>query len=341
MAPRKPRTPKAEKVEPNSTPFLEALKFIGIVTKDQGNINETHVFLGNSCAIAFNGILAAGIRISEEIYCCPHNKLLIQALSKCGDNLNITQLDNNRLAIKSGKFKAMVPCVDPSTMSLANPDYLQFELDDTFKESVAICNLIKPDEATRMITNSILVNGQSLISSDGKVIIEHWHGFQLPVGVVIPKAVADVLSKVNKKLIGLGFSNTSATFWFEGDCWIRTQLISDQWPPVSQILDSPSNPWPTPPDLFKALSAVAPFAGEEGLVHFDTGLLKTHTSEGAGATYEVHGLPKGPVFSIKQLSLLEKLATKIDFMAPGPYEGTTMLKFIGPNCRGGIAGRNG
>lgn len=338
MAPRKPRAPKAEAPENKSSPFLEALKFVSLVTKDTGSINETHVSLANNCAVAFNGVLAAGIRVNDGIYCCPHNKLLIQALSKCGDNVSITQI-NNRLSIKSGKFKAVVPCVDPSSMSPASPDMPIAPINDIFKEALSAVGVLTIEDRTSVITNSILMNGKSLIASDRKVIFEYWHGCDLPPGLALPKSLIQSLTKCTKKLVSFGFSKSSATFWFEDDCWLRTQLYAEAWPDLRGILDKPSNPWPTPPDLFKALHAIAPFS-EDGQVYFDAAVLKTHAAEGVGATHEVHGLPAGPVFSIKQLALLEKHALKIDFVAPGPSEGTTMLKFFGNNIRGCIAGRS-
>jgi hypothetical protein len=171
--------------------------------------------------------------------------------------------------------------------------------------------------------------------------VESWHGNNLPKGMVLPKIISDVINKVNKKLTSFGCSDYSATFWFEDESWIRTQLVSDEWPiaQLEKILNAPSNPWPIPEGLFEGLSAIGPFS-DDGFVYFDTGLLKTHAADGVGATYEIHGLTKSPPLSIKRLALLHKLADKIDFAAPGPHEGTVCLKFRGNNVRGGLMGKS-
>ena len=129
MAPRPKarQTVKAEKPESN---LLNALKFLACVTEKEGAIHETHVLLRNSCAVAFNGILSAGIPISEDILCYPHNEFFIEALSKCDENFSLTQMDLNRLSIKSGKFKAIIPCIDPALAQFTNPDEISAPIND-------------------------------------------------------------------------------------------------------------------------------------------------------------------------------------------------------------------
>src|SRR6266481_1130849 len=103
------RAPRS-KINETKSSLLQALEFCSCVSEKLGVSYETHIGLRNHWAIAFNGIVAAGAPIMEDIYCHPHNLLLIEALSKCDDVFSLTQLDNGgRLSIKSGKFKAVVP----------------------------------------------------------------------------------------------------------------------------------------------------------------------------------------------------------------------------------------
>lgn len=333
--------PKKRIGEPiKASKFLDALKFCQLVTKPEGAPFDTHVLLKNHWAIAFNGVLAVGQKIEEDINAAPNSSLMYQALAKCGDTFSITQLNNDRISVKSNKFKAMVPCIDIAVMSGAIPDAPLGAIDDRFKTAIeAVSGIQEGRNPQQVIHASVLMAGGSIIATDAKVMIEFWHGIDLPIGIALPKSFGAILSKCDKKLTKFGFSKSSVTFYFEDESWIRTQFFAEPWPDVRNVLDKKSNAWPVPNDFWKALDAVEPFS-ETGDVYFDQGLLRSHDNEGEGASYEVFGIPKGPIFSAKQLNIIRPFAKMIDFQAPGIYDSSTMLMFFGDNCRGAIAGRS-
>lgn len=328
---------RTTEVLPSSTnPFVDALKFLSIVTKEVGPPNETHVYLRNGFATASNGTLAAGIKITDDLFAAPNNKLMIEALSKCGQNLSITQLDNNRLSIKSDKFKAIVPCIDPNTLQFSIPDGPVGNIDNSFKAAIEAISSVPFGATERVVDHSILMNGQSVIATNGYILIEAWHGIDLPSGIALPKDIIKSLSSKNLKQFG--FSSNSFTFWFDDESWIKTQIMAKEWPNVTAIIEGPSNPFPLPVEFWQAVSAVAPFS-ESGSLYFNKERLCSHNTEGVGASFEVAGLPAGPVYSAKQLQLIKPLAETIDFIAP--LESGYCLRFFGSKVRGIITGRNG
>jgi hypothetical protein len=325
----------AKKLKPSSS-LLDALRFVGSILKAEGTVNETHVLLKDNHAVAFNGVLAAGCKIQEDICCAPNNKLLIDALSKCGDNLSITQIDQSRLSIKSDKFKAIVPCINPELLTVAIPNSSIAPIDDKFKTAIEAVGVLANENADNVVAASILMNGQSVIATNRVVIFEAWHGLDLPPGLALPKAIVAPLNN-SKKLAKFGFSKSSATFYFEDESWIKTQLYAGVWPDLKGILDGDCKPLVVPNDFWKALEAVTPFT-PDGLVHFENNRLQSHPSDGVGASYEVKVLLKGPIFNAKQLKLIQPYAKEIDFSAPA--RNGTMLKFFGESIRGAIAGRS-
>lgn len=320
--------------ETKSNTFLDALKFCSLVVKDTGPPNETHVILNNNWVTAFNGILAVGCPIIEDIYACPHNQTLINALSKCGENLSITQLDNNRLSIKSNKFKAVVPCLEQSLLSISIPDQPIAVIDDRFKEALESVSGLITDDIYRVVTASILMNGSSIVSTTGTVIFEYWHGIDLPSRLAIPKAVIKPLVQCSKKLARFGFSQSSVTFYYEDGSWLRSQLYADQWPDLRGILDGPVNLYPFPPDFFKAVEAVGDFSSD-GLLYSREGTLCSHPQEGAGAVYECSGLPGALTFSKRQMALIKPWAETVDFFAMS--DNIMCIKVFGKNIRGAIS----
>lgn len=331
------RQPRAKPTEIKSS-LLQALEFCSVVSEKLGAPYETHVGLRNNWAIAFNGIVAAGSPITEDLTCYPHNLLLIEALSKCDDNFSLTQLDNGRLSIKSGKFKAVVPCLDPDLMQTALPDPQIVGITNKFKEAVEAVGVLANENAQHVITGSVLMNGASVISSNRVMLMEYWHGLDLPPNIPLPKQFVAALVKCKKNLSGFGFSNSSCTFYFEDGCWLRTQLYSDTWPDVSSILNRDANLWTIDQNFFKALEAVAPFS-EDGNIYSDLNLLRSHADEGVGATFECNGIPKGFVYPIKQLQIMKPYARSIDYMASGVHDSSYCLVFQGDFMRGVISGR--
>lgn len=331
---RQPRS----KSNTTSNALLEALIFCSCVSEKLGASYETHIGLKNNWAIAFNGIVAAGAPITEDVTCHPHNLLLIEALSKCDENFSLTQLDNNRLSVKSGKFKAIVPCLDTDLMQEAFPDPIIVPVTNIFKDAVEAVAVLANEHAHEIIAHSILMNGPSVISTNGTMLLEYWHGLDLPPSIPLPKEFVVALAKQKKNLIGFGLSNCSVTFHFKGGCWIRSQLYAKQWPDVSRILNRQANLWTIDQNFFKALEAIEPFS-IDGNVYSDLNLLKSHADEGIGASYECSGIPKGFVYPIKQLKIIKPFCKRVDWMAPGVHDSSYCLVFEGDACRGVISGR--
>jgi hypothetical protein len=325
---------KRPKQSANQSQLLQAIKTINTVLSKDGQIYETHVRLENNWASAQTQILSIGEKITEDLNACPNAHTLEAALAKCGQSVSITQLDT-KLSIKSDKFRALVPCLPSENLPRAYPDPPVAALDDRLKASLLAVAPLALDENS-VVTASVLIHAGTVTATDRKVIIQSWHGIDLPPNLAIPKAVINPLIKNAKKLKAFGFSRGSVTFHFEDDSWLKSQMMAEQWPDVSRILDRPCNAWPLPEDFYIGVKSLEPFS-EDGFVHFDANKMLSHSEESLGASYEVYGLPKGPAFNIKQLKMIEPFAQKVDFLADGPNG--KCLMFFGDKVRGMIAGR--
>ncbi|HLT41213.1 MAG TPA: hypothetical protein VKZ95_00795 [Sphingobacteriaceae bacterium] len=269
------------------------------------------------------------------MYVAPHAKTFLNALSKCGESYSLTQIDQHRLSIKSGPFKANIPCIDPTLLYFPTPNQMQGSMTDDFKSALSLVEKIKPENGQRLITLSFLMNGNSIISTDGKIIIEAWHGLNLPTNLPIPKAVIPLING-SKKLVGFGFDNLTATFFFEDNSFIRTQLYADKWPDILNILDRPFTPLPIPENLFNGVEAIQEFS-HNGFIHFKDGKLLSEDIEEKGASFDIEGLRGGPVYSAKYLMMLKEVMEKADFHVPAERKGH-LCYFTGKNVRGILMG---
>lgn len=328
--PRKPRSKVVETEKPSSG-LLEAVKFVGMACNDIGPVNERHIYLGGHWAAASNGIITIACPIKEDIFACPYIKFLMEALQRSTE-FKLHKKENS-LQFEANKFKANIPCVDSTLLTIPSPDEAIANITNDLISAFEIAGSLIDENGQEIIDVSFLLNGRSVISSNRAIIFECWHGLDLPKGLSLPKAIIAPLSKSKKKLSKIGGSQSSLTFYFEDESWIKTQLFNKEWPSIDFLLDRPSDPKPLPAGLWEGLSAIAPFS-PDGACHFRQGRIQSHAIENAGASYEVPGLPDGLSFTIKQLSLIKPFIHSIDFKPE-------ISMFFGDKIRGALAGRNG
>ena len=326
---------KGPKKQTFSSGLINSLKVLSEIGTTLDRLWEHHVVLKDGWAMMHNGVIAAGERISENLNVCPHNDLLIQALSKCGPNVSFTELETQRLSIKSDKFRAIIPCLSLYDMAIPSPDPLCAAVDDRLKEAVRTVSALSDVDPLRLIAASILLNQGSAYATDGYVMIEAWHGIDLPPMLALPKAIIAPLVKNTKKLKGFGYSQSSCTFYYEDDSWIKSQFFAAQWPDITKPLRQQSTQTPLPDGFFDGLAAIERFS-DDGYVYFDDGILRSHKSADAGASYEVIGLPKGPIMKIANLKMIKPYVKSADFLA---LDGK-MTIWYGDNIRGAIMGRS-
>lgn len=326
--PRKPRSKVVETAKP-STSLLEAVKFVGMACNDVGPVNERHIYLGGNWAAASNGVITIAAPIKEDILACPYIGFLLEALQRSNE-FELHKKENS-LQFVANKFKANIPCVDFALIPIPSPDEPVAEINNNLINALEIAGTLIDDNGQEIIDVSMLLNGRSIISSNRAIIFECWHGLDLPTGLSLPKAIINPLSKSKKKLSKIGGSQSSLTFYFEDQSWIKTQLFNKEWPSVNFLLDRPSDPKPLPAGLWEGLAAIAPFS-TDGVCHFQKGRIQSSPSENVGASYEVPGLPDGLSFGIKQLNLIKPHIKTIDFQPE-------ISMFFGENIRGALAGR--
>lgn len=328
---KKPRARRKKKADRNPAEgLIAALKFIIPAQKKKGTIQQQHCFIGNGWLVASNETLTIATKIEEDLSACPQTHAFLEVLSNCSEELQITQLSESAISVKSGPFQAQIPCVTSSSLILSGPDSGTESCGQELK--TAICSLNSIAEAAgEPYECGVMVNDYSAVCTNGSVIAEYWHGMQHKLNCVIPKQAIVALSKTDKNLVFYGTSLDSFTFCFEDGSFIKTKTIKEPFPPYGHLFEKQVNPWPIQEDFFKALKAVESFA-KDGIVYFvEGGIASDLTNE--SSFYKIEGLPKDSSFLIKHLLSVEHLVKSIYF---DPEENKAF--FFGDNVRGIIYG---
>jgi len=311
--------------------ILKALNFVSLAQRDKGAPYQTHTRLYNQTAIAYDGVLAAGQVIDENIVACPHSGKMKAALSKCKGPLSVTQLDSGRISVKSGKFRALIPCSEDASLVNMQPDPPIAPLDNRLKDALLVVSPIILEGSQRVVTASACIRSGSVLATTGHIIVEYWHGLDMPPNLLVPKLFINALAKIDKDIVAFGYSETSLTLHFDDNSWLKTQLYNEKWPDCDSILNKPFNSKEIPPNLKEAVDVVADFV-DDGRVRFKAGLVCTHDEDNIGASYEVEGLTDEVLFNIKQIQFALTLGKAFDF---GGIDGITY--FQGDNVRGVVS----
>ncbi len=327
------RKPKAEKRANPAANLIAALKFISIAQKKVGTVGQQFCLISNNWLVASNEILTVGTKIEEDLRACPHTIQLLEALSNCEDGLQIAQLSPTALAVTSGAFKALVPCVGMDAVSIPWPDPVCGSLNNKIKEALEAVCCLAVEGAEQAFKAAVLLQAQSAISTNGYAMLEAWHGIDLPPGLLLPKCAAQAIAKCNKDLAGFGFSNSSATFYFSDESFIKTQLFAEQYPNYKLILDKTlPKAFNLPTEFFKAVKAIEAFS-ENGILYFNNGHILSKDFSHEASTYKIDGLPNGMAFNAKYLLMLQHAIKKAVFIAE-----SKMIYFFNGEIRGCLMG---
>ncbi len=313
--------------------LIEALKFVSLAQQKEGTPTQTHCVINNGRMMAFNGVFATGHLIDDDLSACPHTTRLLDALGKCGANLSITQLDSGRLSIKSDRLKAFVPCIPFDQLISVEPDEPCAAIDDRLKAGFDLVAPILSETAQRAIFAGALLQAGSIVGTNGHVLIEFWHGIDLPPGLLIPKPALQAIVKTPKKLNRFGFSQNSATFFYEDDSFIKTQIYSERYPDYQSHFPANVNPWPLTEGFFDGMRKIQSLSDDK-IVRFEaSGLTVRDAQRNQSGAYEMQGLKEGLAFNMDYLTIVEPIFKQVDFETePGK------VVFFGDNARGILMG---
>lgn len=293
--------------------LLKALRFVALAQSNDGTIAQRHCILNGGWLAATDNVMTLGVKTADDLVACPQTKRFISALERCGEGVAITIEAGDRIRVASGALKVSIPCVESGAVALSWADPMIAPLDERFMAGLRTLGHLPKENGTQVYTASVLCRGGLMTATTGEVIIDYWHGLDTPPYWTLPAASIEALLKIDKKLVGFGFGGKSATFYFDDESWLRTQLFVDKWANTEKVFaDSNSHEWhKLPPGFFDAVAHVEAFS-ETGFIRFETDRIVTVTEKQSDeAEIAMLGLPVGIKFRAKNLLLLRNIATHV------------------------------
>lgn len=317
--------------------LLAAVQHVSLSQAKRSTLpQETHCRIFNRKIVAMSGPLSAGVDVQDEIECCPHTDKFLEALKQCPtEHINLTLLDSSNLSIRSGMFQATVPCVDPFTIPAIFPDDRSIDTTPEFEQALQLAGSIVSERAKTILNSCVQLRDQSIISSNGEIILEAWHGTKGPSGLLVPKMFIAAVKKLRSKTIyRLAGADKSLTVYFADGSWFKSALpVDPAFPDLQRFLNQPCNPEPVPLGFFDAVNRLAPFS-RDGRLYFTSEGLCTDNYKMDGAINFCSALPTGISFAISALQAIEPFAEKLAFSVD-----TRTTYFFGRITRGAISQR--
>lgn len=311
------KKPSFKKEKEQEIDLLTALRFVSVAQNDKGQSPYMmHCAFREHDVVAFDGILAAGYPVVEQLAGCPHTNKLIAALSKVRGQYSMVLLDSLELSISSDEFRALVPCIKPEFIDdITQHNVTKYPIGNSWKNAAEIAGMYCTDNAETIVGAAILTGGSSLFGTNASTgFVEAFTGWSMPNDLIVPKAFVNAVVKSKLDLESFSFNDLSLTFYFTNGAWLRTQLYVDQYPKLDSLLAvfDAATPTPIPADFWKAIEAVIPHSAT-GQVFFEGNQVRSHGSTKLGASHTCDGLPFAVALPYKTLKLMKDVMTHADF----------------------------
>lgn len=313
--------------------IIDSLNFVkGAVAKKDFIPSMTHFYIGDGSIQAFNGRISLQSPIDLNIRCNPKAEQMIKAINACKSVVNITQMSEQELVIKSGRFKSSIDCLPDGVVSTKpSGDFIDIDM-DTFMSGIKKLIRFVGNDASRPWSNGIQFREGSLYATNNICLTQFWVGSLTPT-INIPEIAIDELLRLKEQPVAMQVSNNTVTFHYDDSRWLCSQLIDAVWPDVSRILDIESEQKKIPNGFFEAVETVKPFCEKTKTIKLSEEVIETIGDK--ITTCEVEGLNPAGCYDVDMMLLLKGVADTMEFK-----EDSRRSIFFGNNLRGAIVGRH-
>ena len=322
--------------------MLEALKFVrGAVAKKDFVPELTHYLIRAGRITGFNGRIALSCKIDTDLDIAPKALPFIKAIERCETTTKMHVTPTGKVSIKSGKKRFLIDQMEEKEYPEIVPeDSEKIELPEQgFTQTLKELLPFVAEDASRPWAKGILFRNGYAYATNNIILVQKWLGFHLPFEINFPQHAINELIRIKRSPTRIQVTENAATFWFDDDTWMRTNLLATEWPDLDGLLDKHAS---CPPDTavnlddntFQAVEDLSPFVDELGRIFLNGASFGTTQVEDHGAHIEVGDLGTDKAcYHFKQLKLVHNIAQTINFAAyPNP------CSFFGEGLRGLLVG---
>lgn len=250
--------------------MLDRLKLVyGAVHERSLMTVLSHVFIYNGRVQATDGkicIDAAFPELKGLNAVAPADRFL--AAIEGSDSDPRIELQEGRIVIASGPFRARIPTREIKEFPKAEPDPPDWELDGELLPMLKRLRPFMANDAMNIWSTSLLFTQRLAIATNNVCMIGEpcslLEGTKIK-SIAVPHAALDEVMRMGEEPTAFGVSENSVTFYFD-DTWIKSQLILAPWPidKATELYDTaPKKMERVPEGLAKAVAKIMPFCKDD------------------------------------------------------------------------------
>lgn len=329
--------------------LIAALKFGGVLkaATTTSPVQAHFAWLNTGTAVMTDGVVAAGHPIPPDISGYPNTKLLLEALENTDKNFTLVVHDNGEFEISSDRFNGVVHSLEYDKVIPMPPDNAQMNINQPDALVAALNNALKvtTESGDTVLYSSVRFTGNSIMATNGAVMLETRYDEQLPPIIVPRQFVTSVVkAAANHKPVSIGLGHDWKTFtvWFENGAWLRTNVYEDNvWPEDALNLfyraigNNETPPTPLDNKVWAAINSLLPFTDEDNRLIIRNGFIRTHVDRTRGAVIELKDVNFEFDVNGKSFAALTDIVTMV--CDASGFEMPVLLVY-GDNCRGIVAG---
>jgi len=318
--------------------MLDALKFAAAAVGKRAFVpGATHFLIKDGYVRGTNGIISLAAPLPLGLECAPQAIPMVKAIANCEEATQLTLLPSGKLSVRSGGFKANIPCTDEiGAHTEPEGELIPIKGEELLKALRTVSPYMGTD-AARRFSMSVLLKGGCAYATNNVTMVQYWFGTPFPLDAVLSSEAVEALCKIKETPHSIQVVDNSITFHYESGCWLKSTLMENMWPStIDKILTvEGGNPQTVDPMLFDAMTRLKPFATDNGRIILEDGTMRTHLDESEGASCAIQDVSLRGCYAIDMLMLLKDNVDKADLtLYPKP------CPFYGPNFRGVIVGQH-
>ena len=255
----------------------------------------------------------------------------LKAVDACDGEPQVSITAGGKLSVKRKGFKALLPLGEHSAFPLAEKDG---ELLATAGGILAMLRKLRPfvsEDASRPWSNGILLRDGYAYATNNVVLVRTPFAWDFDA-VNLPVYAVDELIRIGQEPTEILTAEGALVFTL-GDAWLRSQLLTGEWPDVAGRFEGLDFGEVVPTGLVQAIEKIMPFCPDPKMPEIVFSADGISTAEGEQmASVEGAALPEGR-YRAEVLLLALSVAQRANFAAyPTP------IAFCGDGIEGMFVG---
>ena len=297
----------------------DSIAFVrGSVSRRSTLMQLEYCSLDGERMVATDSFLTASAPCDDAPACRPKFDILAAAVNKCETEPELSLTRGGKLTVRSGSFRAHVPCLADDAFEDVDPLATLAEGTPLKADGAALLDAMKDvrrfggTDATRPFARSLLLRGDKILATNNVVIVERKMDERVP-DLIVTLETVDELLRIGVPPAEIKADARTVSFLYDERRWLRAGLLAVEWPDLSSIFVSIDGCRPVPSGFYDLIDDLAPFADQNVLVIGD-GKISTSDLPDNGASVDVPELDFEPqFFSYDMFKLLRGAADEIDF----------------------------